>query len=86
MEFYQKLITCAAQLFDRLEYLTSLCYGFGNVETDPKKPGQVEKLSTNKKSIIFELSSCNLVKMTNPLCLNFALTSKLMLQRFCFDP
>ena len=27
------------------------------VETDPKKPGQYQKLTPNKKSIIFELSS-----------------------------
>ena len=28
-----------------------------NIETDPKKTGQDQKLATNKKSTIFELSS-----------------------------
>ena len=34
------------------------------VETDPKKTGQGQKLTTNKKSTVFELSSWNFVKMT----------------------
>ena len=36
------------------------------VETGPKKTGKGQKLTTNKKSTIFELSSWNLDKMTNP--------------------
>ena len=35
-----------------------------DIETDQKN-GQVQKLSSNKKSTIFELSSWNLVKITS---------------------
>ena len=42
-----------------------------NVETDSKKSGQDQKLSTNKKSTIFEVSSWNLVKRTTTLAHHF---------------
>ena len=37
-----------------------------NLETDSKKYGQDQKLAFDKRSTIFEQSSWNLVKITNP--------------------
>ena len=41
------------------------------LETDPKKPGRGQKLTTNKKSTILKLSSLNLVKWTTSLASHF---------------
>ena len=46
-------------------YSTTGYLWLSKLETDSKKPGQDQKLTTSKKSAIFELSSWNLVKMTN---------------------
>ena len=42
-----------------------------DLETDSKKTGQGQKLTTNKKSTIFERSSRNLVKRTTSWARNF---------------